>query len=42
MHTLAAAGVPVGVMTAPVLPGLNDHELPALLGAAAQAGARGH
>jgi DNA repair photolyase len=36
---LAAAGVPVGVMTAPVIPGLNDHELPALLSAAAGAGA---
>jgi DNA repair photolyase len=40
MRTLAQAGVPVGVMTAPVIPGLNDHELPALLAAAAEAGAR--
>jgi DNA repair photolyase len=37
---LASAGVPVGVLTAPVIPGLNDHELPALLAAAAKAGAR--
>ncbi len=37
---LTRAGVPVGVLTAPVIPGLNDHELPALLRAAADAGAR--
>ena len=37
---LAAAGVPVGVMVAPVIPGLNDHEIPAILKAAAEAGAR--
>jgi len=36
---LAAAGVPVGVLTAPVIPGLNDVEVPALLAAAADAGA---
>jgi DNA repair photolyase len=40
MRTLAAAGIPVGVLTAPVIPGLNDHEVPALLAAAAEAGAR--
>lgn len=40
MARLADAGVPVGVMTAPVIPALNDHELPRLLEAAAQAGAR--
>lgn len=39
IRELAAAGVPVGVMTAPVIPGLNDHEIPALLDAAAAAGA---
>jgi DNA repair photolyase len=39
VEKLAGAGVPVGVMTAPVIPGLNDHELPALLSAAAEAGA---
>ena len=38
--TLAAAGVPVGVMIAPVIPGLTDHELPAILKAVAEAGAR--
>jgi DNA repair photolyase len=39
VEKLAASGIPVGVMTAPVIPGLNDHELPALLSAAAEAGA---
>ena len=39
IRTLSAAGVPVRVMTAPVIPGLNDHEIPALLDAAASAGA---
>jgi DNA repair photolyase len=38
---LAAAGIPVRVLTAPIIPGLNDHEIPALLKAAAQAGACG-
>lgn len=37
--TLAQAGVPVGVMVAPVIPGLNDHEIPAVLQAAKAAGA---
>jgi DNA repair photolyase len=37
---LTAAGVPVGVMIAPVIPGLNDHEIPAILERAAAAGAR--
>ena len=37
---LAAARVPVGVMVAPVIPGLNDREIPALLKAAAAAGAQ--
>ncbi len=36
---LAAAGVPVGVMVAPIIPGLTDHEVPAILEAAAAAGA---
>jgi DNA repair photolyase len=39
--TLAKAGVPVGVMTAPMILGLNDHEMPKLLEAAAEAGATG-
>jgi DNA repair photolyase len=36
---LAAAGVHVGVMTAPIIPALTDHELERLLEAAAAAGA---
>jgi DNA repair photolyase len=36
---LADAGVPVCVMIAPVIPGLTDHETPAILEAAASAGA---
>ncbi len=36
---LAEAGVPVGVMTAPIIPGLNDSEIPQLLEAAKSAGA---
>jgi len=44
-HRLAAisalrrAGIPVGVMVAPVIPALTDHEMPAILKAAVQAGA---
>lgn len=37
---LAAAGVPVRVMVAPVIPGLTEHELEAILAAAREAGAR--
>jgi DNA repair photolyase len=37
--TLAKAGIPVGVLMAPAIPGLTDHEIPSLLEAAAQAGA---
>ena len=40
IRQLRAAGVPVGVMTAPVIPGLTDHEVPAILAAAAEAGAQ--
>ena len=39
IRELADAGIPVGVMVAPVIPGLTDHEVPAILDAAAQAGA---
>ncbi|MCX7868180.1 MAG: PA0069 family radical SAM protein [Limisphaera sp.] len=38
--TLAATGVPVGVLVAPVIPGLTDHEMFRILEAAARAGAR--
>jgi DNA repair photolyase len=41
IRELSEAGIPVSVLTAPIIPGLNDHEIPALLKAAAQAGARG-
>jgi DNA repair photolyase len=40
IRELAEAGVPVGVNVAPVIPGLTDHELPRILEAAAEAGAR--
>ena len=39
IRALAEAGVPVGVMVAPVIPGLTDHEVPAIVQAAADAGA---
>jgi DNA repair photolyase len=40
IRELAAAGVPVGAMVAPIIPGLNDQEIPAILEAAAEAGAK--
>jgi len=40
METLASAGVPVAVNAAPMVPGLTDHEIPAILEAAWKAGAR--
>jgi DNA repair photolyase len=39
IRKLAAAGIPVGVLVAPIIPGLTDHEMPAILKAAAAAGA---
>lgn len=39
LETLSAEGIPTGVMTAPMIPGLNDHEMPQLLKAASEAGA---
>jgi DNA repair photolyase len=39
IRELAAAGIPAGVMVAPVIPGLTEHELPSILEAAADAGA---
>jgi DNA repair photolyase len=39
IRLLKNAGSPVGVMVAPVIPGLTDHEMPAILKAAAEAGA---
>jgi DNA repair photolyase len=40
LEALARAGVPVGALVAPVVPGLTDHELPAIVAACARAGAR--
>lgn len=40
IQAIRQAGVPVGVMIAPVIPGLTDHEIPAILKAAAGAGAQ--
>ena len=40
IEALSNAGVPVGVLVAPIIPGLNDHEIPAVLAAAKKAGAR--
>jgi DNA repair photolyase len=37
---LTAAGVPAQVLVAPVIPGLNDSEIPAILAACREAGAR--
>lgn len=38
---LAKAGIPVGVMNAPIIPGLNHHEIPSILKQAADHGALG-
>jgi DNA repair photolyase len=40
VEALARAGVPVGVSLAPVIPGLNDHDIPVLLERAKNAGAQ--
>lgn len=40
IETLAKAGIPVTVMVAPVVPALNEPEIPAILRAAKNAGAR--
>ena len=39
VSTLAKAGVPVGVMVAPTIPAITDHEMPKILAAAKEAGA---
>ncbi|CAN5513201.1 PA0069 family radical SAM protein [soil metagenome] len=39
IETLSNAKIPVMVMTAPIIPGLNHHEIPALIKAAADHGA---
>lgn len=40
IRKLTEAGIPVGVMMAPIIPGLTEHEIPAILDAAAEAGAK--
>ena len=40
IRALSDASVPVGVLVAPIIPGLNDHELPAILRAAREHGAQ--
>ena len=39
MRSLTDAGIPVGVMVAPIIPGLNDSQIPDILRRAAEAGA---
>ena len=39
IETLTKAGIPAGVMTAPIIPGLNSDEIPELIKAAADHGA---
>jgi DNA repair photolyase len=41
IRDLSAAGIPTNVMVAPIIPGLNDSEMPAILAAAREAGASG-
>jgi DNA repair photolyase len=40
VRKLAEAGIHVGVLTAPIIPGLTDHEIPSLVQAAKDAGAK--
>lgn len=40
VEELSKAGIPMGVMVAPLVPGLSDHEVPAILKAIASCGAR--
>ncbi|MFN2477523.1 MAG: PA0069 family radical SAM protein [Chthoniobacterales bacterium] len=40
IEQLRAAGIPVGVMVAPIIPGITDHEVPAILEACGKAGAQ--
>jgi len=39
IQALAGAGIPVGTLVAPVIPGLTDHEMPSILSTVAKAGA---
>ena len=40
VEKLRSAGVPAGVMVAPIIPGLTDHEVPKILEACAKSGAQ--
>ncbi len=40
IRALSQAGIPVGVLHAPIIPGLTDHEIPSLVSAAVEAGAK--
>ena len=40
VEKLAAAGIPVGVLVAPIIPGITDHEVPKIVEACANAGAQ--
>jgi DNA repair photolyase len=40
IETMSRAGVPAGVLIAPVIPAITDHEMPRIVEAAANAGAR--
>ena len=40
IRQLRSAGIPTGVMVAPIIPGLTDHEVPRILDACAKAGAQ--
>jgi len=40
VETMAKAGIPTGIMNAPIIPGLTDHDMPNVLKAAADAGAQ--
>src|SRR2546426_2006409 len=40
IRQLRATGIPAGVMVAPIIPGLTDHEVPRILEACAKAGAQ--
>src|SRR6267142_325425 len=40
IRQLRSAGIPTGVMVAPIIPGLTDHEIPRILDGCAKAGAQ--
>jgi DNA repair photolyase len=40
IRQLRSAGIPTGVMVAPIIPGLTDHEVPKIVDACAKAGAQ--